>query len=616
MKVSRNWLQTFFNDPLPDAGGLADAFTFHVFEIDGIDPVNESNDFASEPQDWILDVKVTANRGHDCLSHRGMAKELSAILNISLIQDALRQPVSLEPKTDALSVSIQDPALCNRFSAAYITGVTIGPSPEWLVDALKSIGQRSINNVVDITNYVMFNLGQPLHAFDAGKLYHHEDSVKAGPLRYAMVVRQARKGEKMLGLDDKEYSLQSSMLVIADLNNGDVPVSIAGIKGGKPTGIDESTTSVILEAANWNGANLRKTSQALKLRTGASARFEQVISADLAAYGLQAAVTLIAEIAGGSVVGFLDEYPIVAPKTSVAVTTAHINAVLGSSIKDTDVVDAFRRLGFSSVQEGELFTVHVPFERLDITIPEDLIEEVGRIIGYDKIPNTALAPLPNPPSVNPNFYAAEAVREELIAQGYSEVFTSAFADKGERIIANKIDGVRPYLRNNLTDGLTDALKRNIPNKDLLAMKEIKLFEIGTIWHKDSEEIVVATISNTAPAMQQSLVSNTSATIYDQLPLSGAVRYASFSRYPSIMRDMALWTPIGTSADELLELIKQNAGPLLIRCEKFDEFVKGERISYAFRLVFQSFEKTLTDTEVNAIIEQIAAVLKEKGFEIR
>jgi phenylalanyl-tRNA synthetase beta subunit len=420
----------------------------------------------------------------------------------------------------------------------------------------------------------------------------------------------------MLGLDDKEYTLAPTILVIADANAGDVPVSIAGIKGGKPTGIDETTTHIILEAANWNGANIRKTSQALKLRTDASARFEQVISAELAPYGLQAAINLVQEIAGGEVVGFVDEYPIQASQTSVSISTTRINAVLGSALKDADVVDAFRRLGFSSIQDGELFTVHVPFQRLDITIPEDLTEEVGRIIGYDKIPNTELPSLQNPPLLNANFYAAEKMRESLIEQGYSEVFTSVFADKGERIIANKVDGVRPYLRNNLTDGLADALKRNMSNKDLLGLKEVKLFEIGTIWHKDSEEIVVATISDTLPATQKPFEVNTDATVYEQFPLSSAVRYASFSRYPSIVRDIALWTPVGTAADDVLRIIKQNAGVLLIRAEKFDEFAKGERISYAFRLVFQSFEKTLTDVEVNAVMNTVAEALRSKDFEIR
>ena len=623
MKISRNWLQTYFNDPLPDASTLADALTFHVFEIDGIDPVkpsadghgaspvHSSVDFADEPQDWVLDVKVTANRGHDCLCHLGIAKEISAILDIPLKAYPHSMKIEdLQKKTDAVAVSIESPELCSRYMAGYIRGVKVGPSPDWLRASLEAIGQRSINNVVDATNYVMFNIGQPLHAFDAGKL----TSSEVEP-RYAISVRRAREGEKLVALDEKEYTLANSMLVITD-TNVDVPIGIAGVKGGMPAGISEATTDIIIESANFNGASVRKTAQVLKLRTDASARFEQGISAELAAYGMRAVVELIVQLAGGEVVGFVDQYPIEPQKISVSVSTSRINTVLGSSLKDTDVTDALRRLGLSSVQEGEVFTVRAPFERLDITIPEDLIEEVGRIIGYDKVPNTELPPLPNPPLVNPNFYAAEKIREELISQDYSEVFTSVFADKGERVIANKIDGVRPYLRNNLTDGLTEALKKNIPNKDLLGLKIIKLFEIGTIWHKDSEETVVATIGEKEQVTQRSLGEDSDLTTYDDLPLSTAIRYQSFSRYPSVVRDIALWTPAGTNADDVLALIRQNAGELLVRSEKFDEFTKGDRTSYAFRLVFQSFERTLTDIEVNTMMESVSTALRARGFEIR
>src|SRR3990167_8182210 len=207
MKVSRNWLQAFFNDPLPSAQELADALTFHAFEIEEV--VNSGSDD-------ILDVKVTPNRGHDCLSHRGIAKELSAILMKPVKEDPLRVQINLEPPTDAVSVSIAEPTLCRRYIAGYIRGVKVGPSPEWLKNALESIGQRSINNVVDATNYVMFNLGQPLHAFDAGQLAKKDD-------RYAISVRKARAGERMLALDGKEYELADAMLVIADVN-ADVPI--------------------------------------------------------------------------------------------------------------------------------------------------------------------------------------------------------------------------------------------------------------------------------------------------------------------------------------------------------------------------------------------------------
>lgn len=169
MKISRNWLQTYFANPLSDAATLADALTFHAFEIDGIEFRGDTSE-----KDAILDVKVTPNRGHDCLCHRGIAKEIAAILDIPLKTDPLKIQPILTPLTPSVQVAIIDPVLCPRYTAGYIRGVKVGPSPEWLVSALASMGQRSINNVVDATNFVMFNIGQPLHAFDAGKLSSHD----------------------------------------------------------------------------------------------------------------------------------------------------------------------------------------------------------------------------------------------------------------------------------------------------------------------------------------------------------------------------------------------------------------------------------------------------------
>src|SRR3989344_923072 len=269
MKISRNWLQTFFDAPLPDAEALVEALTFHAFEIESIERIGD---------DDILDVKVTPNRGHDALSHHAIAKELGAILSIPHKSDPLQAVISLEPRTDALKVTIENPDLCRRFTVALIQGVHVGPSPDWLRQRLEGIGQRSINNVVDATNFVMFNIGQPLHAFDAGKL-----SSQNG---HSLIVRKAKDKETMLGLDDKEYTLTGAMLAIADGNTGEA-ASIAGIKGGKPTGIYAATTDIILEAANWDGVLIRKSSQALKLRADASDRFQQVLSPELAAYGLR-----------------------------------------------------------------------------------------------------------------------------------------------------------------------------------------------------------------------------------------------------------------------------------------------------------------------------------------
>ncbi|HEY6022491.1 MAG TPA: phenylalanine--tRNA ligase subunit beta [Candidatus Paceibacterota bacterium] len=612
MKVSYNWLNNFFDGTLPPVGEVADALTFHAFEIDGVDPVKPSDGHGAG-QDWVLDVKITANRGHDCLSHRGIAKELSAILKLPISSkvDPFAYTIDLSKETDEVAVTLEDPSQCRRYIAGYIKGVKVGPSPEWLKNGLEAIGQRSINNVVDATNLVMFTIGQPMHAFDAGKLVHDG--------KFSIVVRRAHKGEKITTLDNKEYELQDSMLVIAD-QNANVPVGIAGVKGGMPAAITEATTDIILESANFDGILVRKTASALKLRTDASARYEQGLSPELCAIGMQQAVNVIASIAGGEVAGFVDVYPAPQEKMYANVTVEKVNSVLGTTLTGADIADVFTRLGFGYKEQDGVFEVQVPPERLDITIPEDLVEEVGRIVGYDQVPTTPLPTIDIAPAINQNFAAAEAARAELMAQGFSEVFTSVFADKGERVVLNKVDGVRPYLRNSLVPGLTDALTKNKPNKDLLGLKEIKLFEIGVVWKGGKEVTMVGTITDKQMASEKPLepanVQN-----YTDLPLSTTERYQTFSRYPYIVRDVSMWLPLGLNkfgSSEFTNAIDSAlaGSDLLTEVHFLDTFQKGDKTSFAFRLIFQSFGRTLTEIEVNQLMEKIYEALKAQGFEIR
>ncbi|MEY4747671.1 MAG: hypothetical protein RLZZ416_720 [Candidatus Parcubacteria bacterium] len=591
MKISRNWLQDYFDAPLPGAQAIADALTFHAFEIESV-------------EGDILDVKVTPNRGHDCLSHRGIAKELSAILKLSMKKDPLRESVSLGPRCGDISVRIEDPRLCPRFSAEYIAGVKVGPAPAWMRERLESVGQRSINNIVDATNYVMFDIGQPLHAFDAGKL-----SRKSG--KYSLLVRRGKKGERMRGLDNKTYSLTDEMGVIVDAGTGEV-ASIAGIKGGMQTGVDERTTSIVLEAANWDHVAIRRTSQVLKLRTDASQRFEQDMSAEYPPYGISSAAALIAKFAGGTAVGFADEYPEKQRGTRVDVSQEKINAILGTGLSISDIADVFKRLDLPCVEKRGTFTVGVPFERLDLEIGEDLAEEVGRIIGYDKVPSTPLPPPGKNPEIDADFYAAERAREELAEKGYSEVFTSVFADRGERVVANKADGVRPYLRGSLIPGLTEAVERNVLNR----MENVRLFEIGTIWKGGKEMIVVGAAD--AKSAKEEPLEPASADSYGQLPLTGTERYQPFSRFPFIRRDIAMWSPENSemTTEQIGDLIWKAAGDLCMQVVFFDRFEKGGRSSFAYKLVFQSPERTLTDNEVDERMKIVMQAMEARGFAIR
>jgi phenylalanyl-tRNA synthetase beta chain len=303
MKISRNWLQKYFDVPLPEVSVLEDALTFHAFEID---ESYQSGD------DSIMDVKVLPNRAADCLSHRGIAKELSAILDIPLTEDPFRKTLTQVSESKILSISVEDPKLCDRYIGAVIQNVHVGPSPEWLQKALESIGARSINNVVDATNYVMLDLGQPLHAFDAANL-----SKKDG--KYHINVRSAAEGEKVTTLSREEYTLTSDRLLIAD-GNANEALGIAGVKGGKAAKITEETKDIIIESAHFNYASIRKTAQRLKLFTDASLRFQNDPSPELAAYGMDAVVALILHIAGGELEGVVDVGDTPAPHAPVSIS--------------------------------------------------------------------------------------------------------------------------------------------------------------------------------------------------------------------------------------------------------------------------------------------------------
>jgi phenylalanyl-tRNA synthetase beta chain len=654
MKISYDWLQKYFDTPLPSVAELSDAITFHAFEIDGIDPIREpsASNGAGQIIDHVLDVKVLPDRTHDCLSYRGVAKEVSAILNIPLASDPLEDVPKLAPVSQEVTVGIEDGSLCPRYIAGHIKGVKVGPSPDWLVRRLASMGQRSVNNVVDATNFVMFNMGQPLHAFDAGKLTHNERPA-TNDKAYSIAVRKAKPGEKMLALDGKEYAFTKEMLVIADVH-ADAAVGIAGIKGGMPAGVTEDTTDIIIESANFNGVSVRKTAKALNLRTDASVRFENVISPELAAYGMHAAVTLIQKLAGGTIEGFTDVYKTPAEASSISVSTGDVNRIFGTSMNDEDVESVIKRFGWTYDRNGASFTVSVPFERLDMTIPEDVAADIGRIYGYDHVPAVVPEPTAAEPAVNKRFYYIDRIRDYLARQGFSEVYTSVFVKDGARQVLNKVDSDTPYLRAEVWPNLAQALERNWNNRDLLGLPDVRLFEIGTVWSKDGEKMALALGikggKGTPPASEflaglikeldgrvpeaipatpvvsmdlDSFIANAPDPLsYKDLPIVGAARYQPFSRYPFIVRDVAFWTPAGTTPEKPFEMIGTAAGILAVHVAMFDRFEKpasqgGEgKVSYGFRIVFQATDRTLTDAEANQAMEKVYEALKKEGYEIR
>lgn len=633
MKVSRNWLQNYFKQPLPDAAELDHALTFHAFEIEEVE---------EKGTDSIIDVKILANRAADCLSHRGVAKEFSAILNIPLKEDPFRKELPTYPVSSLLTVSVDDPTLCDRYIGAVIENVKVGPSPVWLREALENVGQRSINNVVDATNYVMLDLGQPLHAFDADKLSKKDD-------RWHITVRAGKEGEKITTLSNEERTLSPENLLITD-GKTDAVLGIAGVKGGKMAEVTESTTSIILEAAHFNYASVRKTAQKLRLPTDASKRFENNIAPFTAGFGMHAAIALILEIAGGRCEGIVDTNSAVPPVRKVSVDRQKINGHLGTMLSKEHIADALLRLGLPYIENDETYTVTVPFERVDLTIPEDLVEEVGRIVGYESVTATPIPPITSPVSINKRFYYAQKIRQALIALGFDEVMTYAMQEKGVVEIANPIASDKAFLRSSLQKGMVAALQINSANAPLLGKDSVLLFEIGSVFADAEETVHMALISgarkkpaallDAAMAAIETAIGTTVELVlteeaYREFNLDALIakltepttyetfsvvtdgnKYKTINPYPFALRDIAFWAPETTNSESISAIIKETAGPFLVRLDQFDEFKKGGRVSYAFHLVFQSPTKTLGDQEITGAMNAVTAALQKAGFEVR
>lgn len=624
MKVSRAWLQRYFENPLPDIEVLKDLFTAHAFEVE-------------ETDGDVLDLKVLPDRAAYALSHRGIAKELSAILNIPLLKDPLLESIPAFPTTESISVAV-DSAYVNRHTAAYVTGVTVGPSPDWLKNLLESVGQRSINNVVDISNLVMLDIGQPNHAFDASKLGRDGGVIKID-------IRKAKEGEKITILSGEEYTLTNNTYVIADAVNG-VALDIAGIKGGLTSGITEETTDLFISVGNYDASSLRKVSQALRLVTDASQRYQNGPSPELTAFGMRDVLRMITEIAGGTVQGIVDVYPNPQEQKTVDVTVHAVQEILGENFTAKEIHEAFTRLGFPYAEQGGVFTVTSPFERADLVISEDLAEEVGRIIGYDKVTPQDLPPFSKSQPIDAHFYYAEKTRTYLAQAGYSEVYTSVFTkEKGERQVANKVDSDTPYLRKSLAPSVSASLKMNALNRPVLGLTEVKLFELGKVFLKTEERWALALATSNkkeAKATIERMCADFGASIqieekdgiieidftelvsklpvptaYEPLPPASIPRYAPFSRYPFVARDIAIWTPEGTNVETIEAIIWEKASALLNRVDQFDAFTKDGKTSYAFRLVFLSNERTLTDEEVNGHMQSVTdAMNAEAGWQVR
>jgi len=728
MKISHNWLQQYFAKPLPSPEKLDELFTFHAFEVEGMEKVGKDgeavNGKSGEVVDIVYDLKVLPDRAHYALCHKGIASEVFSMTATPRTDRATS--VITEKVSDKPVINIEAKAFCRRYVGRYVQVPEISKSPSHIETLLNTIGQRAINSIVDATNYVMFDIGQPLHAFDADKVQGN------------IVVRAAKKGEKIALLESseglmREIELTESDHVIAD----DIgPLAIAGVKGGKRAAITSETRRLILESANFEPTVVRRTSTKYDLRSESSKRYENEITPELALEGMnELSETILEAIPDAKFGPIVDVYPTKAVQTTIEMDPRYISERLGVEVP----IETSKKIleGMGVVVESAESKIHkvavsaltaqagdrqesqsqwlltIPFNRLDLTIADDIVEEVGRIYGYEHV----VGVLPPKPEGNirvlPIYYLSEKIKNILTAHGFSEVSLYSLVAKGEIETAKPLARDKAFARATLIDGMLTCVEKNVLNADLLGLESVKIFEIGHVFSIAGESIRLSlgaaqvkkikgvngkklvgeaieilckelglsseqfgkclcpaisshegNTKQSKPANDQMLEKGPitvceidlnelskvyeipASASYDDLGFGTASTniYQKISSYPFIVRDVAVFVPESVTAGEVwatieggMVIVKVSASGepassdsntdtnatnsedvrvLLARHALFDTFKKEGKVSYAYRMVFQSMERTLTDNETNKIMTSIYASLKGKGWEVR
>ncbi|OGI85913.1 hypothetical protein A3A01_00730 [Candidatus Nomurabacteria bacterium RIFCSPLOWO2_01_FULL_39_17] len=611
MKISYNWLKWYVPEA-PEAEKLADIFTYHVAEVESLEKLPNG--------DFVFDIKILPSRAHDLLSHHGVAREIASLLNITYKDPEPMYKVP-NPTPTKLKIEIKTDK-CRRYMGRIVRNIKVGPSPEWVVKHLESIEQRSINNIVDAANLTMFDCGQPVHCFDLDKIYLRTvlgNSKKDSPL---LIIREAKEEEQMTTLDNKEVKLNSSDIVIAD---PDQVLAIAGVKGGKIAEVDMNTKNIIIEVANFDPTSVRKTAKSVSIFTDAVKRYENDLSPELCSFAMKEMTGLLVDVACPERPEevkweeIVDIYPQKQKEKKLSFSFDKISKVLGIPVSVEEIEDILKRYVFKYVYKDGIFEIEVPPMRQDLAIEEDMAEEIGRILGYKKI-EPKIPKIDFKPRVSNTYAKIIWAREKLLAEGYSEVMTYTFADKGKVEVMESASD-KKFLRTNLSDGLKESLKLNKLNSPLMSMDEIKIFEIGAVFKKDGEEINVAynekdkIIEKNLNEFCRDMPSNFK---LEPRSYNLKTKFKMWSLFPFIARDVAVWVPEGVTSLEVMKVIKENVGELVIRDpELFDEFKKDGKVSYAFRIVFQSHERTLTDLEVNEVMNKITEKIKEnKDWQVR
>lgn len=472
MKISLNWLNQYLQPPV-EKHAVDDLLTGHGF------PVEDTIEIKAGPAggDVMFDVEVTSNRG-DCLSHVGVAREIAAATGATLVLPPTELPTSAGESINRLTrVEMHDAAGCPVYTARVISGVTVGPSPDWLIARLEAVGLRSINNIVDVTNFVLLELGQPLHAFDLGKLAERR-----------VVVRPAREGEKFKAINGTKYELRSDMLVIADAQR---PQAVAGVMGGLDSEVGGDTTDILLESAIFNPLQVRRTGRALKLATDSSFRFERGVDPLGVERASRRAAALILELAGGTLADGVIRCGVVRDESEkppkITLRSPRCRALVGIELSAEQQADYLNRIGLETQIDDDTVTAAIPSFRLDLQREVDLIEEVARLHGMDAIPvKPRIELIARPPQAS--VLAKKAVGDVLVAHGYHETITfsfinpdlaSPFLPTGAEALLLEGDHKKdePMLRPSVLPSLLQCRKLNQDAGN----HDVKLFESASTW---------------------------------------------------------------------------------------------------------------------------------------
>ena len=624
------------------------------------------------PSDTIFDVEITPNRG-DLLSHYGLAREIAALTQKPVVADVLtgKKP----PRTAASAIEISATRECPFFSARRIENVTVGASPQWLRAKIESVGIRSINNIVDISNFVMLELGQPTHAFDADKLN--------GDIN----VRLARDGEKFLALDGKTYLLKPDNCVVADQ---DRTVGIGGVMGGEETGVSGSTKNILLEAAYFLPASVRRTARELNLPSDASYRFERGVDPEMVLRASHRATELIREIAGGTPakeINVAGEIP--ANPADVPLSYEKCNRVIGISIKPEEVDEILSGFGLRKISAAKTAKWKIPSYRRDLQRDVDLVEEIVRAYGVNKLPGTDRSRFTPSSAADRAHDLESAMRQRLVARGLFEARTSKLIPRsasvfseGALALKNPLSEDHVALRPSLIGGLVMVLERNIN----AGATSVAIFEIGRTFippsGKEERHLGVLLWGNSASTANWRAQTKRNLDLFDlrgaldavvpdlsfrpgkfpelalavdvysadqQVGFAGQLassksnapgpvlvaelhadllfgaaqstrKFHELDRYPSVTRDIAMIVPEETSHARILAAIENPKDPLLERVELFDLFtekVGEQKKSLAYRLTYRDRSRTLTNEEVSAAHAKIRERLRnDLGAELR